>query len=213
MMTYDFELTGLTPLLMHADSIEAADELEKFRKDPSNKKNGKAGDDRSPAWSYQGYIYGDGTHVCMPSDNLMAAIRKAAAEITLKKQKTFKAMSQSGMMVEQEFMEFRAKGKQIALADLPSRDRSFSEHVEACQALGFRLWMKRAAVGQAKHIRVRPRFESWSVKGTMLVTNDAITREVLDQMLTIAGRQVGLCDWRPGCKTPGPFGQFSVTLK
>jgi hypothetical protein len=36
-IVYDFHLKGITSLLMHADSIEGADELDKWRKDPRNK--------------------------------------------------------------------------------------------------------------------------------------------------------------------------------
>jgi hypothetical protein len=212
MMKVAFELTGTMPLLMHADLVEEADKLEAWRKAPENKNVSKPGDDRSPPWTWQSYLYTDGEHVVMPQDNLMVCLRMAATQLILKKQKTFKEISQSGMVMNSEYLTFRNAGKQIAVADLLAiRELPFQSQADAARDLGFRLWIKRARVGQAKHIRVRPRFESWSVSGSVIVTAPEITVDVLQKMFQLAGR-VGLCDWRPGCKTPGPFGMFSAVI-
>jgi hypothetical protein len=212
MMKIAFELTGTMPLLMHADLVEEADKLEAWRKAPENKNVSKPGDDRSPPWTWQSYLYTDGEHVVMPQDNLMVCLRMAATQLILKKQKTFKEISQSGMLMDSEYLTFRNAGKQIAVADLLAiRELPFQSQADAARDLGFRLWIKRARVGQAKHIRVRPRFESWSVSGSVVVTAQEITVEVLQKMFQLAGR-VGLCDWRPGCKTPGPFGMFTAVI-
>ena len=92
-MKVAFELTGEMPLLMHSDDVEAADELKEWRKDPANKDLSVAGDDRSPAWTWQTYLYSDGEHVTIPGANLMVNLRTAATQIILKKQKTFKELS------------------------------------------------------------------------------------------------------------------------
>jgi len=65
---YRFELTGFMPLLMHADNIEGSDELTEWRKLPANKGLSVPGDDRSPGWTWQTYLYHDGEHVVMPAD-------------------------------------------------------------------------------------------------------------------------------------------------
>lgn len=54
-----FELTGTTPLLMHADDVDAADALIEWRQKPDNKNISKPGDDRSPPWAWQTYLYRD----------------------------------------------------------------------------------------------------------------------------------------------------------
>ncbi len=46
----------------------------------------------------------------------------------------------------------------------------------------------------------------------MQVIAPELTFKVLEDIFTIAG-MVGLCDWRPGGKTPGPFGMFTSKLK
>ena len=92
-------LTGKTPLLMHYDNIAWADTMEAWKSDPGNKKDSKAGDDRSPAWRWLGSLYHDGKAIAIPSDNLMRAMMEGAAMVPVpggKSGKTFKAQSQSG---------------------------------------------------------------------------------------------------------------------
>lgn len=211
-MIVNFQLTGRMPLLMHADDVEAGDRLQAWRKDPGNRQNSVAGDDRSPAWTWQTYVYSDGDQIVIPSCNIMVALRQAGAQIILKKQKTFKEVSQSGLLILSEFCPLTVGGKAIPIASVEKiRDLPFDKQSDKCRDLGFRLFVKRATVGKAKHVRVRPRFDKWEVKGQIEILNPAISFEVLEQLFELAGR-VGLCDWRPGCKTPGPFGQFSAEL-
>ena len=86
-MRIRFELTGIMPLIMHQDDVEASDLLNEWRKDPSNKNKSVAGDDRSPAWTWQTYLYSDGENVTLPAANLMVAIRQGSTQLILKKQK------------------------------------------------------------------------------------------------------------------------------
>lgn len=212
-MRYEFELTSTTPLIMHADDLNASDQLTAWRKAPDNKKSPK-GDDRFPAWTWQTYLYNDGLKVAMPSDNIMVCLRKAGTTMTLNGKKTYKSMSQSGMVIEQEFCEFTTAGRTVSIRSVEAfREESFRVHCEEATKLGFRLFAKRARIGKAKHVRVRPRYDSWAVRGTLLVSEEeALTKEVLEEMFYQAGK-VGLGDWRPGCDTPGNFGMFEAKLK
>lgn len=208
-----FELKGIMPLLMHADDIAAADKLMAWRKDPANKNVSVAGDDRSPAWTWYTYCYSDGTNIAYPQENIMVALRQAGAQLILKKQKTFKEISQSGLLIMSEFCEFYANGKQVPITALRAIEKKpFAEQADAVQKLGFKLFVKRAKIGTSKHVRVRPRFDNWSIKGRIQILANEITPEILTQLFNLAGR-VGLGDWRPGCKTPGPFGMFTATVK
>lgn len=213
MRKFEFELTGFMPLLMHADIIDAADELEAWRKAPGNKNISKAGDDRSPAWTWQCYVYHDGDTVVMPGENIMAALRTAGAQLILKKQKTFKEISQSGLLIDGEACQFRNNKKPVSFTKISElRNASFNEQAEAVEKFGFTLFKKRVKIGTSKHIRVRPKFDNWSVTGTILVLKPEITPEILDQMFQLAGR-AGIGDWRPSSKSPGPYGQFTATIK
>ena len=215
-MKISFRLTGVSALLMKQDDVQASDLLTAWRKDPINKKISVPGDDRSPPWTWTTCVYHDGKHLTIPAVNLMTGLRKAGAQIILKRQTTFKELTQSGMFIDQEFLRFGVgpKAQQVAMAPIANAaagDMTFAEHCKFAETLGFRLFVKRATVGTAKHVRVRPRFDTWTIEGSLTVVAQEITREVVGQLLTIAGRG-GLCDWRPACKTPGPFGMFRAEI-
>lgn len=212
MQTYQFSLKGTMPLLMHADDVEAADMLEAWRKAPENKNLSKAGDDRSPSWTWQTYCYTDGDYIAMPSANIMVCLRQAGAQVIMKKQKTFKELTQSGMLIDAEFCTFLSAGKQVPVSFLKSiENKPFGDQAKAVEKHGIKLFAKRAKIGQSKHIRVRPRFNAWEVRGSVHVVAPELTESVVRQLFDLAGR-VGICDWRPGCKTPGPFGMFTAEI-
>lgn len=214
-MDYAFTLNGEMPLLMHADDVMASDTLAEWRKSPANKSVSVAGDDRSPAWTWHTYLYHDGKHLTMPQECLMAALRTAGSRIASKGKSTFKALTQSGLLVAGDHCRFEVDGEQIAMADIVAmRHLSFTEQLEACKDLGFDLLVKRAKVGTAKHVRVRPRFSNWTVSGEIQVSEPAITEAVLVQLFELAGRFAGLGDWRPSAPTkPGPHGMFRATVQ
>jgi hypothetical protein len=213
-LTVDFTLKGTSALLFHADDIEAADEVQRWRKAPENKNFSVPGDDRSPPWTWRTYLYEDRGKVVWPSANIMVCLRQAAANIILKKQKTFKELSQSGLVIRSEFCEFLYNdGPPLDMAVVKALDDlPFSEAADRVKEMGFRLYCKRAKVGRAKHVRVRPRFEDWQVRGQLEVRAPEISREVLEKIFELACRQ-GLGDWRPGCPTPGSFGMFDAHFK
>ena len=214
-MLYGFELKGLTPLLIHADDVEASDRLGEWRKDAKNKNLSVPGDDRSPAWTWQTYLYTDGQVLTVPTDNLMVSLRQAGATMILKKSTTFKSITQSGLLMTTEHLPIEVNGKTISVAAVASIEGMFREHTEAVQKLGFRLFVKRARVNKSKHIRVRPRFDVWSLRGQVEVLAEReMPLEVLQELFTIAGTGKGLCDWRPSSPaSPGVFGRFSATVR
>lgn len=213
-MIFDFHLTSVTPLIVHADDVELADRLKEWRQASENRNKSVAGDDRSPAWTWKTYLYSDGEYLTLPSDNLMVALRSAGASMILKKQTTYKSITQSGLAIMTEHLPLLVNGKPIKSADVEAIDGEFKDHTEAAKKLGFRLFVKRARVGNAKHVRVRPRFDEWSIKGQIEVLTTDISEDALRQLFDIAGKYKGACDWRPSSpKSPGPFGRFNAVLK
>ena len=214
MSRFEFELQGLTPLLMHHDNIALADQLTEWRKDSRNKNISKAGDDRSPPWAWHTYLYHDGEHLAIPSINLWTVFRDAATSKSLKGQKSFKEAAAAGIYIEQEYLPLMNNGKKIPIGPIEAmREKSFNEQMAAVKKLGFELLSKRAQVGTSKHLRVRPKFNNWSLSGTLLVNVPEINGTVLRDIGDIAGRYKGLGDGRPGSRKPWPYGVFSVTFK
>lgn len=216
--TYSVALTGETPLLMHNDNLQWAELMKRWAMDPANKKTSTAGDDRSPAWRWMGNPYIEGGVIAIPSDNLMTVLREGGKRCpTGKGQTTFKAQTQSGLVVDQSAWPLTVGGNVIPWG--PIRDRlmdeeDFEKHTEEAEKNGFSLFVKRAKIGMAKHVRVRPRFDKWACAGTITVLDEQITSDVLQNILTFAGCYAGIGDWRPSSpKSPGSFGKFTAIVK
>lgn len=218
MRRYDISIEGTTPLLMHWDNIDWADMMKAWQNDAKNRAGSAAGDDRTPAWRWIGSLYHDNKVVAMPSDNIMSCLMQAGTMITVpggKGGKTFKSQSQSGMMSGDAYWQLTTDGRTVSMTDINAlmKVEDFKQHKDVAASLGFALFVKRARIGQSKHIRVRPRFDRWELTGSLIVSDKQITDGVLQEILTYAGRYKGLGDWRPGAKTPGPFGTFSASVK
>lgn len=218
MKRYNVTLTGETPLLMHHDNLNWAEVMDKWRLDPANKKLSVAGDDRTPAWRWIGNLYTDGGKVSLPADNLMTVLREGGKKVsTGKGQETFGRHTQSSMLIDQASWPVLVGGKEINYAAIKPLigNSDFETHQETVAGLGFELFVKRAKIGAAKHVRVRPRFDNWQVSGTLTVLDDSIlTPTVVLQILQIGGAYCGLGDWRPSSpKSPGSFGKFRVEVK
>jgi hypothetical protein len=219
MRTVRVQLTERMPLIMHADNIDWADRMEEWKNDPANKGKSKAGDDRTPPYRWIGCLnYNDPKtgYVTIPSEYIMRCIMAGAADVpTGKGKKTFKSQSQSGILSTELHWCFRINGKPISMAEISKLFalRTFKEHAEAVQDLGFTLFVKRVKIGDNKHIRVRPQFSNWSASGELMISDELITDRVLANILEICGRLKGLGDWRPSApKAPGPFGTFEAKI-
>jgi len=211
------EIIGSTPLLMHADNIEWSDRMEAWKNDPKNRKFCRPGDDRTPPWMWIGCLNHDGRILTIPSEYIMRTIMEGAAQVpTGKGQKTFKSQSQSGLLCREFHWPLEINGKTVSFSDIAALiddDLSFRDQMEQVATLGFELFVKRARIGQSKHVRVRPRFPTWSTHGVISIIDSQISKDLLRQFLKIAGQYKGLGDWRPGAKTPGPFGMFTAEVK
>lgn len=220
MRTYEVTLIGKTPLLMHHDNIEWSDYMDEWKASPDNKKGSKAGDDRSPAWRWLGCVYHDGAHVCIPQANIMRALMEGGAMVPVpggKMGKTFKSQTQSGMMSVEQFWKLYVNGEEISwpAVEKLKDEQDFAKQKEAARALGFDLMVKRAKIGASKHVRVRPVFAGpgWRAIGKLAVWDEQITEKNLGLILEYAGQYKGLGDWRPGGKTPGPYGTFEAEIE
>lgn len=215
--TFRVTLHGESPLLLHADDLSWRAQLERWTANPENKRVSKAGDDRTPAWRWLGYCYHDATHVGIAADNLMTTLREGGAKVPVpgKKNQTYKRQSQSGLVVNELLWPLITTKGAVPWSELKAliEETSYEAHETKAQALGFELFAKSAKIGMSKHIRVRPRFNTWTCSGTITVFDESITADVLQNILDMAGMYCGLGDWRPSAPSkPGPWGRFRAEL-
>lgn len=218
MERYKIKITGgPTSMIMHADDVTAADTLSKARGELKSKKlKSTAGDDRTPPWSWKTYLYTDGGHVVIPTQNLQTCIMKGGAEFSMpgsKKGKTLKSVAMTALRFDDAAWVLHLDGGGVVpsakLDKIVSDD--FEDHLAAAIKLGFVLDVRRVTIGQSKNVRVRPRFSAgWWIEGTVTNTQpDLINAKSLQAVLTYCGDMVGLGDWRPSApKKPGPHGKF-----
>lgn len=227
MREYHITLTGTSPILMHNRNLEWEVNVKRWEKDAANKSKSVKGDDRSPGWSWLGKLHHNEEVVCLPVDMLASCMMYGGAMVPLptgKSNTTCKSLSQSGCIIEGFFWPLvlmqptndpkKPKRTTIPVAPLFAlkEEEDFTQHETLVKSLDFRLHIKPAKVGQSSHIRVRPCFEGWQVEGHITVTDDQLTQSLLATILEYAGKYKGVGDWRPGCKTPGPWGMFTAAV-
>jgi len=218
MQRYSLTLEGKTPLLMHRDNLAFAEKVEAWRKDPANKELSFRGDDRSPAWTWIGYLYHDTKHVGIDADNIMTMLREGGAKVPAKGKETYKKQTQSGIVLDVQQFDLLVGGKPAAVEPFRALIgvTDFLQHIQAAEAHGFELLVKRAKVGQSKHVRVRPMFRDWAATGTFSVIDEelsGLTEPILQRIVAQAGLLCGTCDWRPASpKSSGTFGTFVAEL-
>ena len=129
----------------------------------------------------------------MPADNMMTMFREGGAKVKSGNGKeTYKKQTQAGLMLDQQQMQLLVGGKPIEVK--PFNDligvNDFLKHLEAAENAGFELLVKRAKVGMAKHVRVRPMFREWSLVGSFTVMDEEVsglTEQVLRLILDSSG--------------------------
>jgi hypothetical protein len=214
MHKYNFEIKGLTTLIMHNNNIDERDKIESIRK---KMKGGKPGDDRSPPESWKGYLYlsEDTSNICIPSENLLACLLAGGVKVKCSGKETLKTHSQRVMFDQQDY-DLMVNGKPVPKTAIDKISGEYTEHYEAVQKLGFKLFAKPCSVGTTKHIRVRPKFANWSLKGSFEIEPEdstLLSLTSLNDLFTTCGRLAGLGDWRPSApKRPGQYGRFTSTV-
>ncbi|MFZ3047001.1 MAG: hypothetical protein WA151_13900 [Desulfatirhabdiaceae bacterium] len=215
MKQYQITLTGLTPLLLHNDNMSFSENITAWQNDPANAVNSVAGDDRTPAWRWIGYLYHDETSIGVASDNVMTMMREGGSKIKIpgKKSETYKKQTQSGIMIDSQQFDLVVNGSTIPCARIKSLigETNFKKHIDLAEELCFELNIKRAKIGKAKHVRVRPMFRNWDLVGKITVLDEelsGLTKDVLTMILNQAGALCGIGDWRPSSPSSGTFGKF-----
>lgn len=215
-MNYKVTLTGESPIIMHADNLKGAESVKSWQKNPNNKEKSIAGDDRSPAWTWLTYCYHNGKNLVIDVDCIMSMLRDAGKKCPAPTGKgSLKSQTQSGIIAEGLGWDLRTNGELIPWEPLAAlyNEENFEVHQQVAESLGVELFLKRAKVGMNKHVRVRPRISNWTAEGIITVLDEQLTESVITTILKQGGFYIGLCDWRPGSRSPGQFGRFSVNVE
>lgn len=198
-------LTGVTPLLMH--NGQTADPLNQFSRlmsKLSGKRNKTEDDHEEMAhveWWAGLYLNMppeiksasdirpvEGTKLVLPAHLLDSCIREGARKSKLGK------LASAGCFVDDD-ATFNYNGPKdlIKLSEQPN-------------------YMHRAAVRvkQSKVMRTRPIFHQWGCTLSVTVDTTVIEPEQVVTSLEMAGKLIGIGDWRPGAPRGGSFGKFVV---
>ncbi len=187
-MDLQLDITGTTPLLMHnARLSNPLDPMARAMKKVSAKRN-KAEDDHEELahLEFLGSLYADadaGPYI--PADNIFRALVDAGRKRKLGVKVT------SGVIVTSNVNPLAYKGPRDP-EDL-WRDGSFTHQASA-------------KVGQVRVIRTRPQFIKWASSALLYLDTEVLDFDDLAQLVDIAGRIIGLGDWRPR------FGRFEGSL-
>lgn len=179
------KLTGTSPLIMH--SGQTSDPSNIFSKE-IKKISGKRGKveadfEAMSKIEFQAGLYKTGKEICVPSYVLDAAFLNGGKKFKLGNQ--FK----SGVFVKEDaILEFPDKGK---------------TDEELYPIYAFKIAVK---VGQAKVIRTRPKFDTWSLTVEVDIDSEIIDKDDVFKSIQKAGEVVGIGDWRPR------FGRFKVEI-
>ena len=180
------KITGLTPLIVHNGQL--ADPLNKFSKAmkavTGKRKKVDADYEELARLEFLGGLYLKDSRPCMPSQALEAMMISAA-----KKQRKG-ADFKSGMLIEESpYIEY----------DGPTNpDELWADE-------RFRI-VAGVKVSQSRVMRTRPQFPQWSLQFGVTYIEELLNKRDIIEVATIAGWQIGLCEWRP------KFGRFKADV-
>ena len=183
-----FKVSGVAPLLLH--NGQTADPLNSFTKELkaiSSKRAKTDADFEAMAlieWK-AGLYLNDSQRIVVPSEVVEAAFQAAARKRKLGKQ------AHAGLFCEDHAV-LKFDGDDLGIKELWERGKN--------------RWTVGVRVGQVKVMRTRPRIDIWATEFQMYFDDELFNRAQVEEIAAIAGRQIGVCDWRP------KFGRFQVEV-
>jgi hypothetical protein len=186
MYMIDVKVRGVAPLLQHRFPMPDLKDMSKGGKIQTG------ATDYSQEW--RAYFYSTpGGELYQPASHLEAAMVKAAVnfKITGRRGKTYKDLFLSAVFVAPEEI----------LHGLKSPDELDTDGDKQLY-----LDMRPVIVNRARIVRIRPAFKAgWELEFTIEVIDDQVAPELVHDVLNLAGKTVGIGDYRP------KFGRFMVT--
>lgn len=175
---------GTAPLMQHRFPLP---DLATMSKGATKRTGAK---DYTDEWKE--YLYVDGDEIYQPASHFEGALIKAAAsfKVTGKRGMSYKDLFKSAVFVTPEFINHGVKVPKTLDTDADKK---------------LYLDVRPVVIQKARVVRLRPTFKSgWELEFDIEVMDDQIASELVQDVLTHAGRVVGVGDYRPR------FGRFSV---
>lgn len=186
MYTIDCQVEGIAPLMQHRFPLPDFADLSKGGK----KKTGEQ--DYSQEWREYLYATPEGD-IYQPATHFDGCMTKAAAGYKIQgaRGKTYKDLFKGNVFVSPDAIFHNVK---------------VPESLDADADKPLYLDVRPVVIQRARVVRVRPTFGiGWKLEFEISVLDDQIPANVVNEVLTLAGRTVGVGDFRPR------FGRFMVT--
>jgi len=182
-----YVVTGTSPCLMHNPAS--------MRSQGGEMKNAKTVIPTQEAEAEAGLYRNDEGHLYIPSIALRNSLMGAGVGKKIGKQTAWKMIACGAFTVEAECPLVHPKtGKPLT---------TYSK-----------INVARVVLGQGKTakgiVRARPQIDLWQTKVVLDVDDDFISAEQVLQLFQLAGRMIGVLDWRPEKK--GSYGRYSVSM-
>lgn len=185
MYTVEVKVKGDAPLMQHKFPMPELGDMTKGGTKSTGAK------DYTEEWREYFYLAKDGG-IYQPAEHFEGAMVKAAVgfKIAGKRGKTYKDLFRAAVFVSPEEIPHGVTEPKELDADADKR---------------LYLDMRPVVVQRARVVRIRPTFKpGWELEFEIEVIDDQIQPALLQDVLTLAGKTVGIGDYRP------KFGRFSV---
>lgn len=187
MKSFRVKLVGISPLLQHRMRTE---ELHALLGAKSKRKKDKV--EQSPREIAESYAYRINDKFVVPTAYICGAFAAASGDYkqSSSSRKSYKSIAGGIFRPVEEFVELK-DDKNKAIKDFEVDIRKATNHLKGAVAV------------------CRPRFDKWQTEFNVTLDTDLISQETAHQILSDAGRRVGIGSFRVA--KGGYFGQFQVT--
>ena len=186
MYTVSVRIKGIAPLMQHRFPMPDLADLSKGGKKSTGSK------DYTQEWLDYFYADGDG-QIYQPSSHIEGALVKAAVNFKVagKRGKSYKDLVVANVIVDPE--------------RIPHEGFTVPEELTPDADQPLYLDVRPVIIQRARVVRIRPTFKAgWELAFEMQVMDDEIQPDLLQDILALAGKTVGIGDYRP------KFGRFNV---
>jgi hypothetical protein len=186
MYTANVQVEGISPLMQHRYPLPDFANMSKGGKVATGEK------DYTQEWRQYLYVTSEGD-IYQPAVHFDGCMAKAASG--------YKIQGQRGKTYSQLF-----KGNVFPLPDMILHNMKAPETLDTDADKPLYLDLRPVVVQRARVVRIRPCFKpGWRLDFSIEVLDDQIPHNVVNEVLSLAGRTIGVGDFRPR------FGRFMVT--